>query len=74
MKTTNHTSQPLLDFAKRDVADSPPSALDRFRPYNSRDISAYSMFDAAYPTPTNIQHWGHLRPETPEDILRPYRA
>jgi len=59
------------------VADSPPSAsgggaaLDRFRPYANRDIQAYNMFDAAYPSPDNIKHWGHLRPETPEDITDP---
>ena len=37
----------------------------------SPDIQAFNFFDAAYPSPENLQNWGHLQPETIEDIFDP---
>ena len=38
---------------------------------NDRDIQAFNFFDAAYPSPENINNWGHLQPECVEDITDP---
>ena len=35
------------------------------------DIKAFNFFDAAYPSRENIENWGHLQPETIEDITDP---
>ena len=43
----------------------------RYRDIDHFDIQARTFFDAAYPTPTNVQNWGHLQPETIEDIFDP---
>ena len=43
----------------------------RYRDRENFDIQARTFFDAAYPTPTNVQNWGHLQPETIEDIFDP---
>ena len=52
---------PLLDVANSSV-----------RPVSEPlDIRAYNFFDAAYPSPENIQNWGHLQPECVEDITDP---
>ena len=39
--------------------------------FDRDNINAYGFFDAAYPSPENLQNWGHLQPETIEDIFDP---
>jgi capsid protein len=34
-------------------------------------IRAYNYYDAAYPSESNVQNWGHVQPETVEDITDP---
>jgi capsid protein len=41
------------------------------RKSKSPDLQAFNFFDAAYPSPENIQNWGHLQPECVEDITDP---
>ena len=36
-----------------------------------RDIEAFGYFDAAHPSPSNLDNWGHLQPECVEDITDP---
>ena len=48
-----------------------PTASRERRDRDNFDIQAYNFFDAAYPSPTNIENWGHLQPETIEDITDP---
>jgi capsid protein len=42
-----------------------------FNRSKDRDIRAYGYFDAAFPSQTNVENWGHVRPETIEDITDP---
>jgi capsid protein len=35
------------------------------------DLKAFNFFDAAYPSPSNLENWGHLYPEKVEDITDP---
>ena len=39
--------------------------------FDRDNINAYGFFDAAYPSPENLQNWGHLQPECIEDIFDP---
>ena len=59
--------QRQLDFETTPVIDRDVPVLSR----NIRDIQAFHYFDAAYPSPDNLQNWGHLQPETIEDITDP---
>jgi capsid protein len=36
-----------------------------------QDIQAFNFFDAAHPSIENLENWGHLQPETIEDIFDP---
>ena len=48
-----------------------PTAVRRVPVAGQTDILAHNFFDAAYPSPENIRNWGHLQPETIEDIFDP---
>ena len=37
--------------------------------FDRDNINAFGFFDAAYPSPENLRNWGHLQPETIEDIF-----
>jgi len=49
-----------------------PAVIDR-DPFgtNPFDIQAFNFFDAAFPSPENLENWGHLQPECIEDITDP---
>ena len=59
-------SQPPTLFTKVEN-----SAVCRLPSTVSSDIQAHNFFDAAFPSPENLENWGHLRPETIEDITDP---
>lgn len=61
-----------MDFQPPAVTSTGPSAVRARSRGDGRDIQAYHMFDAAYPSPANLTNWGHVCPETPEDIVDPH--
>jgi capsid protein len=44
---------------------------DHFDLDHRGDVQAFNFFDASFPTRENLENWGHLQPETIEDIFDP---
>ena len=63
--------EPNLFSRDMDHRSQVPARAERGHRTGSFDIEAFNFFDAAYPSPSNVENWGHLQPECIEDITDP---